>query len=192
MLDMYKNKRKTIVTAGALITIVFLLIGLFTGINNDKMALRLNAYFGGIHNVAIAINTEVNKPLEAFGGDILRAIPLFKTFFVNMNDSTTIFINSIGKEGQIVPLIGQSVFYLGTPFACGLTIIFILLTLKFENNAEGEKDITTKFLYLILTIASASSIVVYNEHIFFRTIFSVYVPLSLLLAFDKKKRKKTQ
>ena len=91
-----------------------------------NIANTLQVYFTGVYNVAVSLKLEVSNPFKIILGDVLRSIPLFKTFFVNMETSTTVFCSYINDKynSQIVPSLWQSIFFVGNLFAPIISVIF--------------------------------------------------------------------
>lgn len=154
-----------------------------------NIANTLQVYFTGVYNVAVSLKLEVSNPFKIILGDVLRSIPLFKTFFVNMETSTTVFCSYINDKynSQIVPSLGQSIFFVGKLFAPIISVIFTFLALKYEREIKNKKNYFDKFIYYVIIVKLSCIPVIYNAQIFLQGFFGLILPLLLINLFNKRR-----
>lgn len=194
IMDFYKKSFKIVITIVFGGVLLFLIKGLFYDINStsnilNSLAFTLNAYFGGIKNVAVAFSIQNYNWGEVLCGDFFRSIPIIKALFVNLNNTTTIFNNAGNTSGQIIPAIGQSYMYFGKVLSFLIPTIFSYLTVKYETKLSKETKLINKYLLYILIMRTACVPVLYNAYIFLIGYFGTYLPIKWLSMLDRKNKK---
>lgn len=156
-----------------------------------NIANTLQVYFTGVYNAAVSLELNVKSSLEIIAGDFLRSIPLFKTFFVDMQTSTTVFCSYINDEynSQIVPSLGQSMFLFGKAFTPLIASLFTTLTLKYEHKIQRINNYFDKFICYIIIVKLACIPVIYNGQIFLQGLFDTILPLVIISLFNKRRKK---
>lgn len=193
-----ENKKKIYIILSITVGLIF-----FYGLISEKIsdynyketayniANTLQVYFTGVYNVAVSLKLKVENPLKIIAGDFLRSIPLFKTFFVNMQTSTTVFCSYINDEynSQIVPSLGQSIFLFGKIFAPLIASLFTIITVKCESKIKKIDNYFDKFICYIIIVKLACIPVIYNGQIFLQGLFGTILPLVIISLFNKKEKK---
>ncbi|WP_195972269.1 hypothetical protein [Clostridium thermobutyricum] len=142
------------------INIIFVIMGLillyiFFGKSNEILSSRLNAYFSGTINIGASTLMERNNIIQYLLGDILRHIPIIKGLFINLPMSNELFNMALGIDtvynSQIIPNIGQGIFYFGYVFSPILSIILSYIGIKLWDKSENNNSI---FEYFILIFSS--------------------------------------
>ena len=156
-----------------------------------NIANTLQVYFTGVYNVAVSLKLNVDNPFTIIAGDFLRSIPLFKTFFIDLQTSTNVFCSFINDQynSQIIPAMGQSMFMFGKFLAPLIASIFTFLTLKYENKISNTKIYFDKFIFYVIIVKLACVPVIYNGQIFLQGFFGTIIPL-LVISFFNRRRKK--
>ncbi len=124
-------------------------------------AVNLQAYLGGVHNVAIAIDLEHQNP-GIFTGEMLLYDFLRPTIGIgllvkdwDLQYSNQLFNHRIylsDHMAQIIPMIGQGYLYGNFVFAPFLGILFILMAYAFLNigNKRSISPFFSFYLYLCI------------------------------------------
>lgn len=145
----------------------------------NELSQILNAYFGGINNVAVGIRMSNLHP-EKFTliNDFLSSIPYVSYFFTELITAPKLFNTAIYSGGeridQIVPLISQSYLNFGFILAPLLSFIVSSYSIIFENKAHATNNIVKKYLLYFISIVYAVGPVLFN--------FSILVTMTLNFA----------
>lgn len=193
-----KGKSKIYISLAFTVGFIFIygLLGEKMSSNNIEMvfyniANTLQVYFTGVYNVAVSLKLNVDNPFIIIAGDFLRSIPLFKTFFIDLQTSTNVFCGFINDQynSQIIPAMGQSMFMFGKFLAPLIASIFTFLTLKYENKISNTKNYFDRFIFYVIIVKLACVPVIYNCQIFLQGLFGTIIPL-LIISFFNRRRKK--
>lgn len=168
----------------------------------ESMTSMLNAYLGGIYNVAIAIETK-----EYFGEfinlqniiyDVFRSFLGLNIFIKNMDAELTnhLFnyrIYGSGHVSQILPSVGQGYFYFGYILSPLFTILLILLAVYLMKKAIELKSIDLVLFLLIpifrLTLSPVQNISIMMNDL--SSILVIFLPLYFISNILFRSKNKT-
>ncbi|KNY26374.1 hypothetical protein [Pseudobacteroides cellulosolvens] len=153
----------------------------------------IQAYFGGPVNFATALSIHKNNVLSVFFADNLQAIPLFKTFFVDMTNITLLFNQTRSINfmyvSQIIPASGQAYYYFGYVLSPIFSCLAVYLSIKNEYKSKVADNFTKKFIGNFLAIFMACIPVLYNYTIALSVILTYALPIYLILKFFPRQSK---
>jgi len=152
----------------------------------------LEAYFGGVYNVAIAIDTRsvfnndinVHTLLSDLFSSWMGIGALFRDHY-----STSEFFNIVFYGGnitldQVVPTIGSSYLIFGMLGSMIFTIAFVWLICLFEKMYQKESTIELAYLYGFSTIQCAFNLPG-NFSIICSYLLNTFIPLYLLFKLNE-------
>lgn len=134
----------------------------FIGHNiSSSVATNLNAYFGGVDNVAIAIGaadspnnnlTFTNFLYEVFSPVIGANIILHGIDLPTSNIFFNKLIYGTGHVSQIIPMVGEGYTYFGFVLSPLLSGVFFMVGIAIEKAFRQSKSYIMKYFLLISTI----------------------------------------
>lgn len=154
--------------------IVIITIGLFSLITTERayvqksdsllvnIADNIQAYTGGIYNVAIGVEVPQSYP-EAKNFSVLIYDFLRPTIGLNIIVQnwdilySNIYFNyrmftHVDRRSQIMPMIAQSNLFFSVFFAPVLSLLFIWLGYKFQNHISGARYIEIQFCLILVVM----------------------------------------
>jgi hypothetical protein len=154
----------------------------------EETSTMLQAYFGGVGNVANAMAVRQQFSLNIPFTDILGSIAFVSCIFKNAISTPVIFNYAIYDSSaycdQIIPMVGQGYFYfsfmLAPIFSCAVTFI----AMKCEKKANRENNLFKRFTLIFLCVMFSVSPVIYNLNIVISITTTYILPvyaLSLLI-----------
>lgn len=171
-------KRKVVTYTSVFFGLILMLASLAKFSGNAKKAdvggffslHQLNAYFGGVGNYAIGYDSYKKNQVSVFDqyyyfvSDITQNIPVLSKFS-NDNYKTNIkFNNQIYGAGrsrdQIVPVPVAGLYHFSIYFFYIYIFILSILAFKFEAKAYSTQSPVLFFLYVILALGCATSMMI--------------------------------
>ncbi len=158
---------------------------------SGNLALKLNAYFSGVINVAGAIAMDKGDRYQRLYGDIMRSFPIIRGFFSALPRSTEYFNRVLGVDpvynSQVVPLEGQGYYYFDYFGVVILPVLTTRLSFHFYGKLADAKCTYTFFAYCFFTMLFALGLVMYD---FFLTLYLAlsYIPFLIINTFVLKRR----
>ncbi|PMC37342.1 hypothetical protein CJ195_11305 [Bacillus sp. UMB0899] len=162
----------------------------------------LEAYFGGVHNVSIAIdakNTFENSiSVNTLLSDLFRSwMGIGEIFRANLSTSEYFNIEFYGGYvafDQVVPTIGSAYMLFGLPGVMIFTIFIVWLVCKFEQKYKHVNSIELAYLYGFTAVQSAFNLPG-NLVILCSFLLNTFIPLLIIfklnqLIVSKRKLKK--
>lgn len=159
-------------------------------INNSGI---LQAYFSGVHNVAVAVKTKEffyeNVNISTFTTDLFSSVAGISQYFYDQLGTNKMFNyafyhNTIARD-QIIPLIGQGYYYLGIIGSSIFCVIVIFLMMYFDKKSKMTKNIFIVYIYAYLAIRFGSYFMS-NTIILFSFITNYFLPLLIIVLLNKK------
>lgn len=157
----------------------------------ESITNTLQAYLGGIYNVALAIETKLYFPDQSTLMDLLydvfRPFLGLNIFFQNVDSNLTNHLFNYRIYGsdhvsQILPSVGQGYFYFGVIFSSFFTVILLLLARYLIKQIIEAKRMDLVLLFLIpifrLSLIPAQNISIMMNDL--SSILVIFVPLYLL------------
>lgn len=196
LINLYPKQKKILFTGAIFVGIPIVFYALFlkasTSSNWNGTSSILQAYFSGISNVATAFLMPNSPNVKIIFSDILRSIPFLSYFFQNLTVSSNIFNNVlygvVGSHSQIIPMIGQSLYYFGFILAPIIPMLSVLIALLLEKKYRQSSDIYSKYLYLFMCIYFSLAPILYNFTIILTIFLQLYLPTKIIVDFDIKKK----
>ncbi|MGQ3376825.1 hypothetical protein ACT6P6_02055 [Priestia endophytica] len=197
---LYPNKKRVILLFTCILVLVVAVLGLLSlALGSAKSSVSplfnisntLQAYFNGPINVAAALMIDGVRGHSLIIADFFTSLPLLRTFFMDMTNSTAVFnqimygMNSAG--GQILPSISLGKLYFGYLLSPLLSCLFTYYAMKYSYKAFTDNRLPYKFLYQFISIILACIPVLYNFYIFLIGLFTYILPVWLLVIMMTKR-----
>lgn len=162
-------------------------------INIQWLANYLQAYFGGPHNMAIAIETKkmfINEiGIGTFLSDILGPITIIGKPFRNSLSTPELFnykfFGSNVSFDQVIPTAGESYMFFGILGCCIFSMIIVYIICKLDFNYFKEESIELGFLYAI-TACQAAFNLPQNLTILLSNLYNTFIPMLILFLLNRK------
>lgn len=162
------------------------------GIDFQKIANMLQAYFSGPDNVAVALSIKESFSLDEFIGNIFRFIPYIMHYFLDYTTSTVIFNNQYwgnsGLTNQIIPMISQGERTFSFILAPIFTIIISAIAINVEISALKKNDLFDYAIYIIWGICFAMAVGMYSASLCIQ-LFLNYIFMLMVIKWISKKFK---
>ncbi|MDO5104871.1 hypothetical protein [Capnocytophaga sp.] len=158
----------------------------------------LNAYFAGVGNVAVGIDTfekQENKTyVLSLVNDLFQNIPLLSkitddTYKTNMAFNKEIFGHSLWQT-QIVPLNISGLFHFNIYGVGFYAVLCLFLAMQLEQKAKREAYLPYKYAFYSLAIALSMVFMLNLGSMMasiFRTFIFVYLPFAVMRILNKTK-----
>lgn len=199
LISLFPEKKKTTTLFGVIIIVFSMTLLTMTKvyrtnsiknivINNPQY--DLNAYFGGINNVAVGIACyETNKNRinsDVIVNDMFRNMLVINKFFNSDNSSPTIFNGYIyGRrsetEDQIIPTICQGMFYFGYLFFWVLSVIMVFVTCYADKKFYQSNNIASSWLFGMMGATVGWAIPGSFQHLYMCLYYTV-IPMWFIFA----------
>lgn len=156
-------------------------------------ATNMDVYCNGLGNVNATfqlanINSDINVTTVAV--DFLRSIPIINHYVPKEITSTYVFHKAVGRDDQILPLIGQSYAYFGFLLAPLLTILIIMLVRRLDYRFYYNSSYK-KYAYAFAVVWIAASPMCHNLSLIFMWLFIRIIPFYAVLALTDKQATKS-
>jgi len=190
VLKLYPKKKNFIIVATILGVAVILALMIImrantydTGVDNvyGKLATFLNAYFPGVANVSVVQNLKVPSLFVTLYYDFYKGIPLQSLIPPIMEGQrlSEYFNAAINSTSQILPLTGQTVFYLGL-LGPIVQVIIATLVMKCEKYAKKSKNNIEYLAYTTGVVILAAGCTMYDVTILVAFALKTIIPFILL------------
>lgn len=185
-------KKICVVIISLLFLYIFILYPILNSNYNlaEYLSRRLNAYFGGVMNLAGALNMSATDKFTYFVGDFLRSIPVINGFFTDMSTTTELFNIVFGYDpvyySQIVPMAGQGYFYLSYLGAALFPAVTCLMGAKFYKKLINSISSFDFFVYGLYFLILIIGLAMYNFFLIFYLLIS-YCPLLIIHSVQDRK-----
>lgn len=196
LITLYQSFKKIIIMATFVLLTLIGIFGLisvsFASSGNSLSPLAsisntLQAYFTGPANVAIALMIGKVNVFTLIYADFSTSLPLLRTFFIHLNNSTEIFnfvmYQKADYGGQIIPSVGLGKVYFGYLFSPVFSCLSVYYAVVFGYKSFKESHVPYRFLYQFISIVLACMPVLYNSFIFSIVFFTYILPTWLLIKF---------
>lgn len=149
----------------------------------------LNAYFGGVDNVAAIFNVPDGYEIEAMRAGLLGAIPFNSTLFGDIGNKLQHFYNEFNvSSGQIPPTIGSGYYFFGAALSPVLTMLFVYLSLRLHDVAK-QRGASMRYVSTVFcSIAFALSAGMYSPDITLQWVVSWGVIMLIITRFTAKEK----
>lgn len=197
---LYPNRKRIIILFTSLLILIVAVLGLLSlslaSSENSSGAFfnisnTLQAYFNGPVNVAAALMVNKVNTYSLILADFFTSLPLLRTFFTHMINSTGVFnevmYGSNGTGGQILPSVGLGKLYFGFILAPLFSCIFTYQSMRYGSKFSQETRLPYKFLYQFISIILACIPVLYNYYIFLIGLFTYILPTWIIIVFMTKR-----
>ena len=190
-----RRKQTFLIFSLAIFVVVFMLtviknsyLGANSAFSLSGFTRYLESYFVGPRQLGYALqaNRVMNDSfsVKTLLNDIFANAPGLSRWF-DLNERTTTYYNMViynwGKSRDaIIPTIGQGLFYFGYVFSIIPELIFIRLMLVFDKKYFESNDIESVFFLAYFAVRFGNNFV-QNVSILFGFVFSLIIPVSLLL-----------
>ena len=156
-------------------------------------ATNMDVYCNGLGNVNATfqlanINSDINVTTIAV--DFLRSIPVINHYVPKERTSTYVFHKAVGRDDQILPLIGQSYAYFGFILAPLLSIMIIILVRRLDYRFYYNSSYK-KYAYAFAVVWIAASPMCHNLSLIFMWLFIRIIPFYAVLALTDKQATKS-
>ncbi len=150
----------------------------------------LQAYFGGIDNVAVALN------LTPFHLDRLpintgKSITIVAYFFRQYDSMSYIFNTEFhgysGRTNHIIPLIGEGYYYFGYLASGLLHFTIISLAIYMEKKSHRTENMLKKYICTLACIILSITPIMYNWVICTNLFTSLIIPIMVIYKISSKK-----
>lgn len=163
------------------------------GLDLNSLALYFNAYFSNIYNVGYSVITYHNMDYthkNLFFNDIFQNVVFLNKFVdrdltSNILFNRTVYGHSLWAD-QIVPVIGQSIFYFGLFGAPVFSSILTLCMVYMSNRLNNLDKISYIYIYSYMGCWLAASFNMLNISSIFSNFTNYFLPLLFLLIISKK------
>lgn len=172
----YSSKifRFSLISFASIITIVLIVFPILKTVKSGTtslndilyyMSFHLNAYFGGTVNIAASLN--MGEPsMNVLWGDITHSFPVIVGLFKDIENANIIFNQTLGydviKYSQIIPNIGESIYYLGISLAPLFSILLLIFSFTSYKKALRAQDTFQYYIYIYQMIFFSSGIILYH------------------------------
>lgn len=151
----------------------------------------LNAYFTGVDNVAAMFNVPKELGKDALKADIIRSIPFNSTLFGDVGKTLQQYYNEANLAyGQIPPTIGCGFFYFGGFLAPIISVMFVVLGLRYNEIAERRKGSLRYVSSIYCSIVFSLGTVMCSWAITLQLYFSCGLFLLLITRYSRNSEKK--
>lgn len=186
--------KASIVIAGTIIVVYFIVrffVGSRYGDNlAEYLAKILNAYFGGIDNVAAGGNVPEGYGASTFWASIYSAIPFNSTLFgLEVVKLQSIYNSSNGSYGQIPPMIVEGEYYFGFVLSPIMSCICAIAAYHYGEKYSRTNSPWHLISNLFIAIMCAISIVMYNEEIILVWLLEWMIPMRVISKIADKEKK---
>ncbi|MDO4963631.1 MAG: hypothetical protein Q4E75_06040 [bacterium] len=198
IIKLYQNKNKILIYLIIAICL-FLMFGALifksgNSFSNTNLSSILQAYFSGVTNVSVTFLMPDRFNLKILFNDFCTSIPFFSAFFKNWDTSVKIFNNILyaksGNSDQIIPMIGQGMYYFGVMLSPVISLISVNFAIKCEKKYEKTKNIYLKYLYIYMVIYLSVAPILYNGTILLQCFLQTFLPCLFIVKFSLKKVRK--
>lgn len=152
----------------------------------------LEAYFGGAENMGIVIGAKEEYShmftLKTFMNDVLGNFPGLSHLF-NLENRTSTFYNLIFYNGgqardQIIPSMGQGLFYFGYLFSFIPQILIVWGMAKLDSLYRNAKTLVGIYFLSYFAVRFGFTYI-QNISIILNFIYSMVIPISILLLLNQ-------
>lgn len=195
----FKKKRRFVLTLGcsAFFIVLFLMVSIRANTSvygSDSnffgtIAKTLNAYVPGVYNVSSMWGLSVPSKGISLYWDLYSGIPLRSLIppLFSGQRLSDYFNSYIGSSIQILPLIGQTYFYLSF-FGPIVQMLLVLLALHFENKMNKTTNCFKYIGYFSSGIIIGSAILIYDLTIIVTFLTRIVLPIILITSLNREKR----
>ncbi|MEQ6102725.1 hypothetical protein V2J39_07240 [Staphylococcus saccharolyticus] len=208
ILVLYKNYRKLILGASAILSVLVIIISTVlkqqTNMSVSTHSLYHSAgplenfntdiqiYFSGLTNVGHALEEAfVFKPfdLSSIMSDLTHSVIFINGFFQDRHSALTLFNNmfykSTGLNDQIIPMVGQGYLYFGPILAPILSVIGILIIMYLDRMIFNTKSVFS--LYILSYFCLKFSLFFMSNATILISFFTNFILILLLIAYLNSK-----
>jgi hypothetical protein len=201
---LYPVQSKRIVNIAALIAtaaivayfLVRFLVGSRYGDDSTEYVSKiLNAYFGGVDNVAAGMNMPEGYAAATFWGGLYSAIPFNSSLFgLRVEHLQTLYNDINGSYGQIPPMIIEGEYYFGVLLAPLVPCLCASAAYHYGEKFSHTSSAWHLVSNLFASVLFAVSIVMYNQEILLSWLTNWLLPMGILswLAERERVRKNTR
>lgn len=153
-------------------------------------ATTMDVYFNGLGNVntIFRINKyRENIGLETIFSDVLSTMPVVNHYISKESTSARAFHRAVGRNDQIIPMVGQSYIYFGFLLSPLLSILSIILLRKMDYRYYYDYTYT-KYAYAFAAIWFGSVVMCLNLTITFMWLYIRVLPFFLILWYTNTRR----
>lgn len=194
--QMYPEKAKfltrmlftaTVIILVGYFTVRFLVGSRYGTTASNYISSLLNAYFGGVSNVAAGFNMKSGMEGETFWAACYGAIPFNSTLFgLQMTKVQSLYNTANSSYGQIPPMIIEGWYHFGAFFAPVYSAIFASLAYRYGVKFRRTSSPWHAIFDLFFAILCAISISMYDFEIALVWITNLLIPGKLLARMDRK------
>lgn len=197
LLSLFPIKKKITVFVGTLLIVVsmtLLTMSKVYQVNNlNQITIRyphndLNAYFGGVDNVAIGIacyeSYKESIDYEIIINDMFRNMLVVNQYFNSSKSSPSIFNSFIhGRrfetEDQIIPTLCQGLFYFGYALFWILPMIMVIVTCYADKKYYQSNNLTSAWLFGMLGATVGWAIPGSFQHLYM-CLYYTFIPMWII------------
>lgn len=153
----------------------------------SRVSVFLQAYFGGITNVAGAMKLDNIDKMKSFFYDIYFMIPFRNTLFGITGDMrSTLYFNYInGVNSQIIPCISQGFLYINI-FSIFLTSTLISGAYSIITRMDNKIREGSDYVRLFISFYFALTPFMYNFTILGSWVLMVFLPVMIIFGASRK------
>lgn len=153
----------------------------------------LEAYFGGPKNMGIAITSKQIYSnvftLNTFLNDVFGNFPGLSQFF-NLENRTTTFYNLVFHSGgpardQIIPSMGQGLFYFGYVFSFIPQMLIVFGMAKFDSIYRNARDLSDIYFFSYFAVRFGFTYI-QSISIILSFIYAMIIPVTFILLINRK------
>lgn len=149
----------------------------------------LNSYVPGVNSIAACIDINTDNPYKLLFDSLYYCIPFNTTLFGYTGISfSTVFNNFNSVRGQIPPSVGMIYTCLGGVFVPLGSACVALAGVHCYEKAKHHSSLGKKACYIVMSFYLCSAIGVYNFQISFRYLLNLALFISIVFAFDRRKK----
>lgn len=152
----------------------------------------LDVYCNGLGNVNTVFkvdNGNYNVGIISIFYDALSSMPVINHFLPNEKKTSVAFHKAVGRNDQIIPMIGQGYLYFGFLFSPILSVISILLLRYYDLKFKYDYSFK-KYGYAFAAVWFGSVAMSLNLSITFMWLYIRVIPFLLVLHYSNKFAKK--
>lgn len=167
-----------LIIGGILFGVLLYLNRFSLDIYGSSLSVFLQAYFPGLNNFATIeplLSRGIGDVIKQIFIDLYAAVPFRTALFGysgNLTALPTLWAQSNGLSGQILPNIAQSYYYFGAVFAPILPIFLASVGLSSFEKARSTDNPCLFALRIYLSIYACVSITMYDTYIFMTNLLS--------------------
>lgn len=199
-----KQQKKTVLVIGTLTLLVIVMTSALKfsarysaqGMNLNNVIMEIEVYFQGIGNVGKAVAAKqtsgIGMSFVVMLNDCLTSVP-FLSKLVSPARTSTIWYSVVwqGRADQVIPAVGNGLFYFGYLLAPLVTVFQIRVAREFEKAAYRSKSVAMLIVFtysaIMLIYGCFSSI-----SIFFQKLVIICFPVAVICFLNEKLQNKNR